>query len=180
MKIRSLPPDFDRALLLGTSEGRSTGLHLSDIIKDLLVALEPERFGGPMHEEYVALGLAWEQFLEQIVPGSRPEEFESDGIAMSPDWIHRDGTPEEWKVNWSTNKDGLDHPGLARYHIQAKAYARVLGSAEMRFRVLWVNGDYRPPRPALQTYRVRYTRRELEENWDMIRQHAEDMGVLTR
>lgn len=162
---------------------RSPGLHLSTIIGDICRRMEPERFGGPLSPERIALGLAFEDLLGPAIravgggDGEHPGEFRSDGILMTPDWMAPADMLEEWKATWVSDRSGLDNPKLARYHMQAKAYVRVLGADRIRFRVLFVNGNYAPPAPALRTYVVRYTPQELRENWEMILQHAEDMGV---
>jgi hypothetical protein len=48
--------------------------------------------------------------------------------------------------------------------------------------VLYVNGDYKGSGPLPGTFRIQYSRRELQENWDMILNARDDMlkkGYMT-
>lgn len=189
MKILDVADPITLAALVRQDPNRSPGLHLSTIIKDIMVTLEPERFkSGTPGAGWIGVGLAFEDVLADAIravigPGGyRPGEFKKDGIAMSPDWIAGDGMLEEWKATWVSGKDGLDTPKLSRYHMQAKAYAHVLGMNVVRFRVLWVNGGkdtaYFDHTPDLRTYECHYSKQELRDNWHLMVTHARDMGVL--
>jgi len=170
---------------------RSSGLHLSDILQHLNRTLEPAKFKDDIEEnpEFAVLGLAFEECLAHalslMVPGwEKPGEFSAEGIAMSPDGF---GDPEfdgvdEFKATWKSMpdeaQDFCDHPKFAHYHRQAKSYCRVLGVRKVRFRVLFLCGNYRPSLPVFKTYVVKYTALELEENWQLVLSHGRDMGVL--
>jgi len=182
MRIIERDDPVTLARLIRPDPLRSPGLHLSTIIGDMFRRLEPKRFGGPLSPERIALGLAIEEVIGEAVSrlfgtGIRPGEVTSDGIIMTPDHLSFEHGLEEWKATWVSDRDGLVNPKLDRYHVQGKAYARAFGEHTMLFRVFFVNGNYGPPAPGLRAFHVRYTKRELDENWDLVLRHAEDAGL---
>ena len=186
MRIEEIADDGILQALMASMHdpNRSPGLHLSDITGDISKQLDPKRFSGEMNPALLAAGNAFETVIARqlrlMFPGAdKPGEFSSDGIAMSPDFLNPVyGCPEEDKMTWTSGRLGLDHPKLERYHRQGKSYCRVLGTDRILFRVLFVNGSYDTYLPVLRTFLVTYSTRELRENWEMILQHGEDMGVL--
>lgn len=183
--IEVLDPGLIRRLLR-PDPSRSPGLHLSTVLADINRRLEPGRFGGPLPPGRIGLGLAFELLLGPAVrkvmnaQGERPGEFRSNGIIMTPDWMA--DCLEEWKWTWMTMRTDKESPlyedRFQHWHRQGKSYCHALGTRLMRFRVGFVNGDYAPPNPDLRTFEVHYTDREIRDNWDMVVQHAKDMGVI--
>lgn len=156
-------------------EGRSEGVHLSQIIRWVR-----EKSEGPIREtgndHFITMGFMLEVILERgfklfgnmmrkdrdrIV---RPGEYELDGIYMNPDGVdNRDGTLEEYKATYKslgrltgTNPDKGDCAGdvlcwVKRFHwwwlVQIMAYCWVVGTERARLIVWFANGDYshKPP-----------------------------------
>lgn len=93
-------------LSLQDSEGRSTGLHMSDLYSDLYQRLEPQRFNKstPLDPVRLAAGLAFEKALESALVrelgpqlgGERPGEFivyvNGTSLAFTPDLIITDAS----------------------------------------------------------------------------------------
>jgi hypothetical protein len=179
--------DVSSALLPDDAFTPRSGVHFSSIAKDIWKRMDPDRFGGEMDENRIALGLAMENLLAETlfrrrVDGCRPDPIERDGITCSPDWLaYRDWTLEEWKVTWMrqprTPEEFLGAK-FAHYHMQGKTYAHVWGTDRMRFVVFWVNGTYAPPVPDISSYTVAYTTLELQENWELLLTHGRDIGLL--
>lgn len=175
--------------LAGTAE-RSKGLHLSDIIKQMAFEREPERFPktpdgkpDPMAMMRFEVGFTWEQVLERALHDRtpnlhRPGEFTLDGIIMSPDALDPDGwVLEEWKATWSSTKHDLQDR-FWYWFKQIMAYARALKTNVAILRVLYINGDYKPMLPQIKCFRLTFTDRELEENWQEILNFARARGLL--
>jgi hypothetical protein len=188
MKITPIEHGLD--LLSQPNSQRSGGLHISDIYGDLYSDLEPTRFvrGSPMPAVKMAMGLAWESYLElQLqqhgIRAERPGEFlTSEGIAYSPDLIIDNGHPRigEIKLTYMSSRDDITSPKFAKWMTQVKAYGHQLRIPRARFYVLYVNGNYREQRePDLQAIDVEFSRRELEDNWSMLINHAQSKGMLT-
>lgn len=184
---------------------RSTGLHLSTIIKSLMRRLQPKRFGSEMTPESLLrmeLGIAFENMLEQglaekyavIRPG---ELFSDEGIAMSPDGINPTADAgEEYKCTWMscridtdkgmvtpyTDKYGRPVDRYLHWFLQIKGYAKWLGTNRFLLRVLHVNGDYAQgagkSAPQFLTHLLEFTDDELEENWTMLTNYARQEGML--
>jgi hypothetical protein len=168
---------------------RSAGLHVSEIYGSLFEALEPDRFtGGEPHQILVAIGLAWEQWLERtlIAMGecvARPGELVSpEGIIYSPDLHVLNGQERlgEIKSTCLSSREGITGPKFDKYHCQAKIYCHWTEIPRMRFYVLFLRADYRKGDgfPEFHVYDVEYTAFELQENYDMLMNHARQKGLL--
>lgn len=172
---------------------RSTGtLHLSTIYRDLCKSalLDRHRNGDVTEEElafYGAGGFMWEWVFSMAYARAftdreviRTDEWELDGIVGSPDGVRVDPyRVVETKFRWmSSNK--LD--ALERYFwpelVQMKSYCHMIGSTEAELHVYFVNGDYKPPIPTVRSLLLDFTPEELDDNWNMVRSHAERRGWL--
>lgn len=172
-------PDLqlDTLGLGGGDPNRSPGLHLSTIIKSVMMVLEPDRFTGPLDVPRVETGCAFEDLLAESlarrIGWSKPGEFVKDGVIGSPDGLDADAwRVDEVKCTWVSDKDGLDHPKLSHWMLQVKGYCHMLATTQARMYVLFVNGDYKPPRPVLRVWDLTFTDRELADNWTMLLTHA--------
>lgn len=176
---------------IGISGGgeRSKGLHVSEIYKDLMHDLEPKRFknDGQYNYEKLEVGLSFETMLEQGIQQRlfpdlvRPGEIISDeGIAMSPDGLTFDPlTVHEFKATWMSSRQGIEHDKFYVWFVQMKAYCREMGTPYARLWVLFVNGNYvQPYKPLLCAWDFRFTQQELDENWQMLINHARKKGLL--
>lgn len=176
---------------LGSGLPRSEGLHLTQITGDLAIQLGLFSDDRKLPIDKFELGFAFEECLENAWRDRlqrlsafdifRPGEQHLDGISGSPDGVSfRDGKVflEEYKVTWysmATKKFLVDMP---TWRWQNMAYCKMMGMRDCIFRVFWVNGDYRPPSPAYQAYQVSYSQDEIDQNWEMIVNHAEGRGWL--
>jgi hypothetical protein len=179
---------------------RSTGLHVSEIYKRLMIRLDPKRFdtGTPMDMVRVETGLLFENMLERALAEKfgtiRPGElFSDEGIAMSPDGVNPDlMAGEEYKATWMSSRGGLFEDvwkdGMTQqqvrdkfYHwvVQMLAYAKWLDVNDFLLRVLFICGDYsKPITPEFRSYRFRFTQEEKDTNWDMLIGIAREEGML--
>jgi len=177
---------------------RSPGLHVSEIIDDILTTLYGNLHPGEEVDQakqgQFEKGFIWERLLSSAFgerSAVRPSEVEKDGIVGSPDGINRvrliDGggivygngerVLEEYKcTTYSSTKD----PGQnERWIMQVKAYCYMLGLQTCLFRILYLLGDYRENRyPIYKVWLLDFTELELRENWDMIINHARFKGWL--
>lgn len=180
----------------GSGVPRSPGLHLTPIIHDIAIKLgilKPrpgDKDNGPP-PCLMEMGFMFEDLLAKVFSERmcyRPEEVTKDGIAASPDgigvWDKEDTLGikngevvlEEYKCTWMSSKRGVEDQW--RWMTQIKGYCYMLGLRACILRVLWINGNYAPPTPQYQAFLLRFSDRELEENWTMITNHAKSQGWL--
>jgi hypothetical protein len=163
---------------------RSPGLHLSAIISDLMMDLDPKKYGGEMDWNRVESGVTFERLLEKALMARnpsliRPGEYERDGIACSPDGYSRaDHTIEEYKFTWKSSKYPITDDRFWSWLVQIKGYCYVIGTTHARLRVLFVNGNYSSFTPVLKSWALEFTPEELSDNWAMLLNHAKHKGLL--
>ncbi len=174
---------------------RSSGVHLSQIVRHVAVKMryleqddddQPEDINQwPLVQRLrMAMGLAWEEYYGQFYPTVlfHPGEVVMDDIAGSPDGVEPDaaGGPilHEFKVTWKSRRRILealdDHNGGKcnwMWLTQCKAYCHMLGYSKVRLHVYTVNGDYKPPAPALDVIAMEVSRAELAANWRLMMQY---------
>lgn len=192
-----------------SGEDRSPGLHLSDVIKSIMVDIDPKTYasGKPMNMASVEVGFSFEVMLEQAFVARRMDivrigEVEKDGILMSPDGLDAGDPPtlEEFK---STKKSCRETPWPCDLHadihedcrycrkefgpkflswlLQIKSYCYALGVTHARLRALFLDGDYGENRmPLLRTWGMVFTQRELDEHWRYILRQARSKGLLPK
>ncbi len=165
---------------------RSKGLHLGQIIADV----EETLFGvGNKWEGEWAMagGFIWERVLSREFLGPalqtgkivRPGELELDGVYLTPDgYDTHDNVLEEWKCTWKSSNNPIDGPKFWRYWTQVKAYCKALGTNTARLRVLYLMGNYRGGGPHACTYTAIFSQKELDNNWEMLINHAKTKGWL--
>lgn len=169
---------------------RKKGLHISEVYGKLFQKLDPERYSsdGEPHQVLMAIGLAWEQWLERtlIAMGelvSRPVDLVSpEGILYNPDLHILNGKERlgEIKATMMSSKEGINAPKFDKYHCQAKIYAYWTGITCVRFYVLFLKGDYKKGDgfPEFRVYDVDYTQQELFENHRMLMTFAKQEKML--
>jgi len=168
---------------VGSGLPRSPGLHLSDVLEYVgkELGLVRGRGNGAPKENYWETGFMFEDVLSLVLGdrlGQRPEEVTLDNIIGSPDGIgfcpDRGIVLEEYKATWKKMPMPQDLDNW-RWQIQIKSYMRMCGitSGYCLLRVLWLNGDYRPPAPQYREYWLSFTEEEIEKNWEMILQNKE-------
>ena len=186
MQITEEPFDLPANEWSEDKHARSPGLHLGKIIADIESVLNPNmpKWAG---QWAMAGGFIWERVLSreflapQLKAGKivRPGELESDGIYMTPDgYDTHENVLEEWKCTWKSSNNPIEGPKFWRYWTQCKAYCRVLGTKQVRLRVLYLMGNYRGGGPHATTYSSTFSDKELDNNWEMIVNHAKTKGWL--
>jgi len=174
---------------LGSGIPRSTGLHQSDIIKDISATM----FGEKGHWDYAAEpGFLWEDVFSRAWADRehkegvifRPEEVEKDGISISPDGLFVPNTATdaglllvEYKYTWQSSLK----PPQDRWEwmTQLMGYCWVLELSRVRLHVFHCNGDYRENRrPQYLEWEIGFEEWEMRENWDMLVNHAKGKGWL--
>ena len=200
MQVEEIQEKF-LPLVGGTDDDqpRSPGLHVSHIIKDIMKEVEPERFKDRTGEEMpwalMEMGFVWEEVLslglisryrkskETIIyqPGEVMLMMDNTPCYMTPDGYHiEDDCIEEYKFTKSSARREIDEPFFAHWIMQTMAYCKAMDCTVSRFRVMFVNGDYRESRnPIVRVWNVTFTERELKENWEMLTNHARSKGWLT-
>lgn len=175
---------------------RSSGVHLSDIIRDLentvtkpgkrphisdLLPEEKKRMGN-----YTSMGWMWEEMIREAMVRKalaesehdrymRVGEIELDGISASPDLFDiQDFCVDEMKATWRSMRRPIA-TDFWSWLVQTKGYCKIMGTNWVRLNVFWVCGDYRASGPQIKRYQIRYEDEELDRNWDMVSNHAARM-----
>ncbi len=167
-------------------EGRSPGVHVSDVISRLAVALghfpesSPEERAARMTQ--MQLGSALEDAIVDRYSRAYPDRFlrvgelEKDSLFGTPDLFDlEDWVLVEIKLTWMSAKHEPDSVKFWRYWVQVKAYCWMMETAIGRLQVGFVNGDYKNFRPVYKVWEQTFTKQELEENWRMLTSHADKM-----
>lgn len=170
---------------------RSSGVHVSDIIRDIenettkpgqrkrvadLTENERRRMGAYIHG-----GFAWEEVLRGGVvkmysAGAdrlcSPGELERDGVYGTPDGFDVDSwCIEEMKCTWRSSRWDIVSDFWS-WWVQIKAYCHMSYTDRARLWVFFVNGDYRDSGPQVKMYEAVFNAPELERNWTMLLTHA--------
>lgn len=157
---------------------RSKGLHLTDIIQDMLLVLGKD-YKGPDNPLWAEVGFVWEELLSMAwgsALGARPGEVELDGVVMSPDGLDRaHGILEEYKATWRSTNTVKTPCDEWKWMTQVKAYCKALGVTTVRFRILYLMGDYRGSGPVYKEFFIEFTSQELDDNWNMLSLHRDTM-----
>lgn len=161
-----------------TTPTRTPGIHVSDIISDM-VRLIPSLAKTLDTEEYTRdamwmCGLMWEDAGRKVT-GHHQIEMVCEGIVCTVDEIDPiNAIVGEYKFSWKSTRNFniLDD---WRYMTQAKAYAKAWNVRVVIFHLFHVCADYQPPFPDPTDYIIAFTDREVEENWRMLQTHAKFM-----
>jgi hypothetical protein len=174
-----------------SGSGRSVGtLHLSTVYRsmeeDALIAKKREATPDDLMW-YAAGGFLWERVFAQahreaVLSGTlvRPDEWSLDGICGSPDHIDI----ETWRIielkcRWmSAQKFEQLEKHFWLEIVQIKGYCKLIGATEAELWVFFVAGNWRPPVPMVGAKLLEFSQQEIDENWDVIVQHARRKGWL--
>lgn len=165
--------------------------------KAMRMGADPNAFTEEDLDQFAMVGFLWEwgigawlndaafqnQILklcgEEEVKLIHPGELELDGIFGTPDDLDVRGRAlEEWKATWISARHDI-RVKKRRWIIQAMAYCWMLGVNKAVLRVFFLNGRYEKYQmgaPIVRFYRFRWTDQELEENWQMIVGHRDEMA----
>lgn len=167
-----------RARLLERTPERTPGLHISDIIADLVVCVPSLAKVLDMEAEardaMFTLGLGWEDaVLAYVGWGSVQQTVE--GIVLSADALDPiEARIHEAKCTWKSMR-GFNVLDQWRWMTQVKGYCYGYGCDEASLWALHLNGMYAPPSPVVIEYRLSFSQMELAENWAMLIQHKRTM-----
>lgn len=204
MQIAALPGLTLRDFAPPDTLVRSPGCHVSDIIKRVLVKLDPKRYGKDQQaddtENWQETGFIWEDILGRAIATRgeqgdrwRPGEVTLDHVAGSPDSIEsgvQDDDPPfvvgEYKATWKSCRDidtptpgaGLIDSKFIGYLIQLQAYCHMIQTTRARLYILFMNGDYQRYVPQMRCYQIDFTPRELQEQWRSLLNTAKKEGLL--
>lgn len=181
---------------------RTAGLHASDLYGGLARKLDPKRFEafstGP-NKVIMAIGLAWEQWLERTLIGmgevvTRPPEqcvlLGSTPCYYSPDLFVVNGHPRigEMKTTSKSSKHGIEGEKSDIYHAQTMLYCYWEGLEDARFYTLNLRGDYKSKKkgaikglddlPEFHVYDVHYSAQELQDNHETHFQFGKHEGLI--
>lgn len=164
--------------------GRSPGIHLSDIIRDLSIR-QGHFKDGPLNMARANLGNALEWGLIERLMRQYPNrymripEIERDGIYVTCDLADRHlRRPNEFKLTWmSSGKQEPGSKGFWKYEMQLGAQAHLLGSDTGVLPVVFAMGDYAKQRePQYREYEYYWRRAERERLWkETICRHRDRM-----
>lgn len=93
------------------------------------------------------------------------------------------GSIDEIKLTWQSSKDPITHDKYWKRWAQLAAYCYMWQTDVGRLHMCHVNGDYKTGDSEYHIYEVRFTGRELRENWALLSRHGERMlreGFLER
>lgn len=181
-------------------ESARTGLHVSSIVHDILLCTNPKKYGRERTRDNEHVAFTYQEFgnvLEDLLAcqlarrlglWTKPEPRVYRGIWGSPDgWHDRTKTIDEIKATWVSETDFLtvDDRGhvtdesekFMAYRLQFLFYALAFGARRVRLHVLFINGKYPRgggPIPNARTFTFRFTRQELERNFQQLAIHARD------
>lgn len=153
---------------------RSSGVHVSSVIRHIEETLSPKRGNTFTDDDMVAfatIGRLWEAQLAmaKFTPPryERVGEVEMDGIIGSPDAIDtQEWAVCEFKARWASSDKPIED--VTKYWRQIKSYCHMLGMCRASLWVLYVKGNYKSPAPVPKAWDVLFTPAELQDNWKLI------------
>lgn len=168
---------------------RTEGRHLSSIIHYIVERWEPQRFGGkgPIDPALAQGGFIWEdvwsRVMAQTLGRGRQMEIEAPGHKGRPIYMTLDDfdvkawRPVEFKMTKMSAANPIQSQKFRHWHMQLMSYTLNMGAEEALLVPLFLNGSYelgggRFGNPVVgkdgHPYLMKYTERELQENWRFI------------
>ena len=175
------------------TSGRESGLHISNLIKHLLLQLDPHRYGGIADDAVRLLwemGLAWEdialsrsfwrRILKRTYPTAHFKQMQAqcDGIWGTCDMLSMEGSKTlitESKLTQISMVNEIDGMKFWSWRVQMMAYCHMWGTRRALLPVCFLNADYRPKRIALRAWDVRFKKSEIASNWSMMLQARDEI-----
>jgi len=186
--------DFEaelRAYQERRSRDRSKGRHVSEVIHRIAARLEPARFGkkGGIDPVLAQGGFLWEDVWSQVLARqfghNKQLEIMEDGIFMTLDGFSaKRWRVIEYKATKMSARNDIRSRKFLHWHMQIMAYCLAMGTTEAELVPIFLNGSYelgggKFGKPCVgkdgHPWLMRYTKRELVENWRMILREARDM-----
>lgn len=188
VKIISIDePEIDSSYYSHEKHQRSEGCHVTRVIADLEREISGQDkfrdFDEQRLEVYRAVGFLFERALYDVIlqgeAVERPGEVKRDGIILSPDAVRLENwrlieSKATWRGMGPVNGEDIFGHKFWGWWRQMMAYAHAIGTQEAELWAMFMNGDYREHRgPHLKRVIVEFTKKERQQNWDMIRRRAE-------
>lgn len=171
---------------------RSPGIHLSDVIREVERMLGRAKQGQDDKTSQSARlqfekGFLWEsifsycwarrygkQVRETLIT---PGEKVVDGIACTIDFLDiNDYCLIECKATArSINKLEAFETNFWTWLVQVKAYLYVIRGTHARMPIIFLCGNYKPPFPQAVMVELEFSPSELQDNWAMLRNTANQM-----
>lgn len=174
----------------GVDPVRTNGLHLTDIIRSVMEdsGMQKTASGASWMPKQLSMaaevGFMWEDLLSGAMKERLPcriGEIELDGITMSPDGIEMlddELILSEFKAVWASNKRlPVDN---WKWMSQVKGYCKGLDLLKVKMYILYINGDWKGSGPTYDGFLIEFTQLEIDENWNMLVNHAKHKGWLPR
>ena len=194
----TIPPLHD------TASSRSSGQHVSSIIRDLAIRsghFKPD--SNDVSDNHlttsvrIQLGNALEYAIASMLARNYPDryvqigELEIDGIIGTPDlYDTQDNAIEEIKLTWMSSRHDAASSRLKHYWQQLRAYCHMFGTNLGRLHIVHVNGAYawlsrgstNPSKstnddPQYRCWQQTFTDTDLIRNWSILLKHGERMRV---
>lgn len=166
-------------------QNRSPGLHVTDIIKDLCI-----RRGyfeaGELNMNRLQFGCAVEDMISlrysQQYPGRYIQlgELTLDGIHGTSDlWDCLLDEPNEFKATWQSSRhDPRDPNSASKFfypRMQLGSYAKMTDSTSGVLTRVHPMGDWKGFEVHVRSWRFKWSDREVNTMWDIIRNHRDLM-----
>lgn len=163
-----------------------SGVHLSSIIKRMLLAKDRKRYGGPVTD---AVRLRWESgFLWEILFSKALANSKSlaqhwgyddllpqqprvlDGIVTTVDFFSRPiRTVVETKATLLSAAHSIESDRYWAWRVQVKGYCWVWDTDRADIIAFHMRGDYgEDQRPMARRYRLQFSYADLKKNWQMV------------
>ena len=180
------------------TDGRSPGLHASDLYTKLYQQLDPKRYPAdrPMDWTRIALGLAWEQYLERRMDvlgytTARPGELISPhGFAYSPDLFVFNAQEPALRIgevkltsmscqDWPAGPVNSLPPKFDKWLSQVMLYAHECETPYATLYPYFTRGNYRNGNdPQFLPVEIDFTARELQDNFSRLMTFGRNEGML--
>lgn len=194
MEASLLDIDFEAELVRYQRErarDRSKGIHLSDCMHRITAAVDPKRFGGRGEIDPVLAhgGFVWEDVMSQAFARqfgrNKQIEVSRDRIFMTIDGFSaKRWRVIEMKMTKMSARNPIRSAKFWHWHMQIMAYCLAMRTYEAELIPLFLNGSYELAggkfgEPVVgkggKGYLMRYTKREMQENWDGILQARDEI-----
>ena len=188
-------------LLLRTGPTRSTGTHLSGVLRYIARTLGTIKDYGDDLEEVMgtadgpgphkgtsvrfALGFAWEEWMAARIPGLiwQPGEICLDSVYMNMDGIDCELRVHEVKSTFKSSKNSIADVQLWMWQgcgylkgIQAQ-YGVSAVPRVVVYHPLYLRGDYQGIDPVYRPESVTFEQEEIDSVWDMVRRNKDHANV---
>lgn len=170
---------------------RTKGVHVSDLVHEVMLRIDPARYGRDMDqadsENWQEAGFLWEDMVTRAFVRARREkgnlirahEVQRDGVYGTPDWFEFDDGHDgvlwlsETKATWKSASEfdagspesALLSSKFVGYLIQVRAYCYMLDIPRVRLHILFMNGNYKRYVPEVRSYSLTFGPEELSDNW---------------